>query len=153
MHFLLALRNVAFAYMDHGLLLDTLIFECHLFPGLQVFTRPDLKRNPFQRLTYSGFLTEETALRPGKASRPGTTCLYSTLASLMRERNIWTGDTQMEITTRSQSRSRKALTLIYELPEAQWRQPVLKTPEGPGDGGDTHKIVGFSLRSSTKSSH
>ena len=29
----------------------------------------------------------------------------------------------------------KALTVIYELPEVQWSQPVLKTPGGLSDGG------------------
>ena len=44
---------------------------------------------------------------------------------------------------RTQSRGMKALTVIYELPEVQWSQPVLKTPEGPNDGGTPTRLWAF----------
>ena len=72
MHFLLALRNVAFAYKVQGPLHDTFMFEYHFFPMLQAFTRPVLKRNHFSEANLLRFPHCLVALGPG------TTYLCST---------------------------------------------------------------------------
>ena len=109
---------------------------------------PDLtsRETDLQRLTYSGFLT---AWLPGARNYPP---LFLSCIPHGRTKHLEWRHTSGNY-RRSQSWARKALTVNYESPEAQWGQPVLKTPEGPIDGGDTHKIVGFSLRSSTRPSH
>ena len=85
----MALRNVTFAYTVHGLLL-TFMFEYRLFPMLQDFTRPELKRNHFTETNLLRFPHRLAALGPG------TTNLGSSPASHMGEQNIWSGDTQVE---------------------------------------------------------
>ena len=93
MHFLLALRNVAFAYKLQGLLHNTFMFECHFFPMLQAFAIPDLERNHFTEANLLRF--PHCLAAPG----PGTTHLCSGSESHVGERNIWSGDADVEITT------------------------------------------------------
>ena len=142
MPFLLALRNVAFAYKVQGILHDTL----SIFFSQSSRSSPDLTsgETTLQRLTYSGFLIAQ--LPQGQVQPTSVPLLHPTC-----ENKTSGVETHKWKLPRSQSWDRKALTVICELPEAQWRQPVLRTPEGPNDGGNTHKIVGFTLRSSTRS--
>ena len=109
MHFLLALRNVAFAYKVQGPLHDTFMFEYHFFPMLQAFTRPVLKRNHFSEANLLRFPHCLVALGPG------TTYLCFTPDP------TWENETSGVETHsgnyhRSQFWGRKALTIIYELP-------------------------------------
>ena len=92
MHLLLALKNVAFAYKVQELLHDTFMFEYHFFPMFQAFAIPDLMRNHFTEANLLRF--PHCLAAPG----PGTTHLCPTPASHMLEQNIWSGDTQVEIT-------------------------------------------------------
>ena len=62
------------------------------FRMLQIFTRPDLRRNHFTEANLLRF--PHCLAAPG----PGTTHLCPTPASHMLEQNIWSGDTQVEIT-------------------------------------------------------
>ena len=116
------------------------------FPMLQAFTRPELQRNHF---TEANLLRFPHCLAAWGQDLPPL--MHSCTRHGRMEHLEWRHTSGNH--HRSQFWGRKALTVIYELPEPQWRQPVLKTPEGLNDGGDTHKIMGFTLRSSTRSSH
>ena len=64
---------------------------------LQAFTRPVLKRNHFSEANLLKFPHCLVALGPG------TTHLCSAPESHTGERNIWSGDTQVEISTGASS--------------------------------------------------
>ena len=136
MHFLLERRNTAFAYKVQGLLHDTFMFECHFFPMPQAFTRPDLKRN---RSTETNVLRFPHCLAAwGQELPTSVPLLHPTWENKTSGWRHTSGNYR-----RSQSWARKALTVNYESPEAQWGQPVLKTPEGPIDGGTPTRLWGF----------
>ena len=81
----------------------------------QAFAIPGFMRNHF---------TEANLLRfPHCLASlcPGTTHLCFPPASHMGEQNIWSGDSTSGNYHRNQSWGRKALTVIYEFPEAQGR--------------------------------
>ena len=62
------------------------------FRMLRIFTRPDLRRKHFTEANLLRF--PHCLAAPG----PGTTHLCPTPASHMLEQNIWSADTQVEIT-------------------------------------------------------